>query len=51
MTTVYVLWDRRKKIKWIVMVAFAIETTITTVFSILAAQQMQRERTTYSCPF
>jgi len=41
MTTVYILWDRRKKIKWIVMVAFAIETAITTVFSILAARQMQ----------
>jgi len=38
---VYTLWDRRPKIKWIVMAAFAVQTAITTVFSILTAQQMQ----------
>ncbi|KAK7061745.1 hypothetical protein R3P38DRAFT_672746 [Favolaschia claudopus] len=38
---VYTLWDRRPKIKWIVIIAFAIQTAITTVFSILAAVQMQ----------
>lgn len=40
----YTLWDRRPKIKWIAMAAFGVQTAVTTVFSILAAQQMQREQ-------
>ncbi|KAF7367112.1 hypothetical protein MSAN_00970800 [Mycena sanguinolenta] len=38
---VYVLWDRRTVIKWIVMVAFAIQTAFTTVFAILTAYKLQ----------
>ncbi|KAJ6515865.1 hypothetical protein C8R45DRAFT_1206033 [Mycena sanguinolenta] len=48
-TRVYTLWERRPKIKWIVMVAFAVQTALTTVFSILAAQQMQLH-VTYALP-
>ncbi|KAF7340798.1 hypothetical protein MSAN_02108900 [Mycena sanguinolenta] len=38
---VYVLWDRRRMIKWIVFVAFAIQAAFTTIFAILTAQKLQ----------
>ncbi|KAJ7119285.1 hypothetical protein C8R46DRAFT_1050921 [Mycena filopes] len=38
---VYTLWDRRDKIRRIVVAAFALQTLLTTVFSILTAHQLQ----------
>ncbi|KAJ6537226.1 hypothetical protein DFH09DRAFT_1178281 [Mycena vulgaris] len=38
---IYTIWDRRKQIRWIVTAAFAIQTSLTTAFAILAAYQTQ----------
>ncbi|KAJ7508591.1 hypothetical protein B0H11DRAFT_2217873 [Mycena galericulata] len=43
MSRVYVLWDRRRSIKWILMGAFGVAISITMIFAILAAHQVQAE--------
>jgi len=37
----YTIWDRREKIKWILSAGFAIQSSLTTVFSILTARDLQ----------
>ncbi|KAJ6529985.1 hypothetical protein DFH09DRAFT_934374, partial [Mycena vulgaris] len=38
---IYALWDRRARIKWILFITFGIEISIATVFTVLAAQEVQ----------
>ncbi|KAJ7464537.1 hypothetical protein FB451DRAFT_1179658 [Mycena latifolia] len=38
---VYALWDRRARIKWILLVAFGIEISTTAVFTVLAAEEVK----------
>ncbi|KAJ6613136.1 hypothetical protein B0H10DRAFT_2049644 [Mycena sp. CBHHK59/15] len=41
MARVYTLWDRRLRIKWILMGSFSVAISISMTFSILAAHQVQ----------
>ncbi|KAJ7101374.1 hypothetical protein B0H15DRAFT_815862 [Mycena belliarum] len=41
MARLYTLWDRRPRIKWILMAAFSVAISISMTFSILSAHQVQ----------
>ncbi|KAF7335626.1 hypothetical protein MVEN_02217500 [Mycena venus] len=38
---VYVLWDRRRRIKWILFVTFGIEISVATIFIVLSGKEIQ----------